>query len=101
MIIPQAVGKAFHTVEPGNPFGHSAAAKSWLFMLDANMVSIRNARIGGTCDTLQVLPELAIRDGILVMAGTTCAQDLKVTDNAVQKTAGGAQDGILVVVKLW
>jgi len=50
----------------------------------------------------QFLPELALRaDGLLVMAGTTCAQDLKVTDNAVQKTPGGAQDGFLVVLRLW
>ena len=101
LIIPQAVGKAFPTVDPENPLGHSTSAKSGLFVLDASMNAVTNIRIGGTCDGVQVLPELALHDGILVMAGTTCAADLKVTDNAVQKTPGGGQDGFLVILKLW
>lgn len=101
LFIPQAVGKAFPTVDPDNPFGHSDQARSGLFVLDEAMRSLANLRLGGTCEAQQVLPELVLRDGILAMAGTTCATDLRVTDNAVQKSAGGAQDGFLVVLKLW
>ncbi len=101
LYIPQAVSKAFPTVDPENTFGQSAEAKSGLFVLDREMKSLLNVRLGGACAGQQVLPELALRGNILVMGGTTCATDLPVTPNAVQANAGGGQDGYLVVVKLW
>jgi hypothetical protein len=103
--LPQAIGKVFPTRDPDNLFGHSATASTGLFVLSRDLkTSEVNTRLGGTCSgdgKQQVFGAIAQKGNLLVLGGTTCATDLVVTPSAVQKTSGGGQDGMLVIVKLW
>lgn len=86
-----------------NPFRMHHAGNAGLFVLDPQLRGGRfNAVLGGVCEGgTQALRKIAIQKNILVIAGTTCAQNLAVTSNAVQREAGGGQDGIFFVIELW
>lgn len=101
--LPQAIGKVFPTKDPDNLFGQSTSASTGLFVLSPDLKTAEvNTRLGGTCSGgQQVFGAVAQRGNLLVLGGTTCATDLRTTANAVQKTPGGGQDGMLVILKLW
>lgn len=107
LYVPRSCTKAFPTVEPANPFGHSASSSAGLFVLDpALKQKLVNIRLGGAptnaSGSVHVLRKLAIRDDILVLGGTTTATDMPCTANAVQSThGGGVQDGWMVILRLW
>lgn len=91
--------------DPSNPFGQSDSAGSGLFVLEPELRQpVLNARIGGTCGgdgSVQAFSSIAIRGGLLVAGGTTCAPDLATTASAVQREHGGGQDGMIAIVRLW
>ena len=85
-----------------NPFGQPEDARAGFFVLDAELrAPIANILLGGSCQGgSERFGAIALQDGVLALAGTTCAKDLK-TVNAAQPNAGGGQDGFLAVVRLW
>ncbi|MCU0673408.1 MAG: hypothetical protein MUE69_11515 [Myxococcota bacterium] len=87
---------------PTNPFDQAETGSGFLVLSSDLRDVIANVRIGGTtCEGgTQSFGSLALRDGVLVLGGTTCAPDLA-TRNAVQSDHGGGQDGMLAVVRLY
>lgn len=87
---------------PTNPFDQAETGSGFLVLSSDLREVIANVRIGGTTceDGTQSFGSLALRDGVLVLGGTTCAPDLA-TRNAVQDDHGGGQDGMLAVVRLY
>lgn len=87
---------------PTNPFDQAETGSGFL-VLSADLRDVlANVRLGGTnCDGgTQSLGSLALRDGVLVLGGTTCAPDLA-TRNPVQRDPGAGQDGMLAIVRLY
>ncbi|HYX34140.1 MAG TPA: hypothetical protein VE954_13630 [Oligoflexus sp.] len=103
--LPKGISRAFPTRDPDNLFGHSKDAETGLFVLSRDFTKAEiNTRIGGTCrgdGKLQSFAAIAQKGNLLVLGGTTCANDLAVTGTTVQTKNGGAQDGMLVIIKLW
>lgn len=101
LYLPTAIAGRF---DPDNlfrmPVGKSS---SGLFVLDASLRrSLLNVVLGGRCEGgKQELRKVAIRKNLLVVGGTTCAQNLATTANAVQAKSGGGQDGMVFVLRLW
>lgn len=86
---------------PSNPFDQAETGSGFLVLSADLREVIANVRIGGNnCEGgAQSFGSLALRDGVLVLGGTTCAPDLRV-QNAVQTTSGGGQDGMIAIVRL-
>jgi hypothetical protein len=87
---------------PSNPFDQAETGSGFLVLSADLREVIANVRIGGNnCEGgTQSFGSLALRDGVLVLGGTTCAPDLNV-QNAVQAAAGGGQDGMIAIVRLY
>jgi serine/threonine protein kinase len=63
-----------------------------------------DARLGGRVSTdsgWEAFTSIAYHDGMLALGGSTCASSLPESPNALQRRAGGGQDGLLVVLQLW
>lgn len=89
---------------PKNPFNQPDGASAGLFVLTPDLKQeALNIVLGAACGKSgsSTLASVAVRNNILVMGGTSCESNIVPTDNAVQKTPGGGQDGYLVVIKLW
>ena len=88
--------------DPTDAFGLGASGGAGLLAFDENLQQpLLNARIGGTCDDgEEFFNALVVHEGVLLMAGTTCASDL-ITTNAVQADHGGGQDAMIARVRLW
>jgi hypothetical protein len=105
--IPRTCTKAFPTVSPSNPFGHSSSSSAGLFVLSPDLDLMQaNLRLGGTpsglAGTYHVLRKIALRGNLLALVGTTSAVDMPTTGNAAQAAhGGGSQDGWLVILRLW
>ena len=72
-----------------NPFGQSDGANAGFFVLDAELRELLvNVVLGGECEGgTQRFGAIALRGGLLALAGTTCAEDLA-TVSPAQPSAG-------------
>lgn len=86
---------------PTNPFGQAEVGSGFLVLSPDLRDVLANIRIGGDCTGgTQSFGSLAIRDGILVLGGTSCATDVA-TANAAQASHGGGQDGLMAIIRLY
>ncbi|MDX2021931.1 MAG: hypothetical protein SF187_16960 [Deltaproteobacteria bacterium] len=91
-------------VGPDNPFGMPENAGAGFFVLDPSLRKVLlNIRLGGTSETgIQRFAVMAINDqGLLVLGGTSNAPDVPALGEALQQMAGGGQDGLLAIIRLW
>jgi hypothetical protein len=85
-----------------NPFEQDPDDDAGVSALDPTLREvILNARLGGRCEGgSQRFGAIALRGNLLVLGGTTCADDVRVV-NAAQAISGGGQDGLVAIIRLW
>jgi hypothetical protein len=77
--------------------------RAGLTVLGPDLAIQFDARLGGLGEDergVESFSTIAYRDGLLVLGGTTAAQELA-AKNPLQKGPGGGQDALLVVLRLW